>query len=343
MLKSKKFQISLGLLLSAFFLWLAFRKVSISEMVEAFRTADYWYFIPASIFMFFSLWFRAFRWKYFFKSIKPISMNNLFASMMVGYMANNIFPMRLGEFLRAYSIGRTAKVSKMSSFATIIVERIIDLLTLLVLLGITFLFQPFPQWIRDSGYLIFMVTFGAILFMGFLVYKTEPTLKFLKKLLFLFPEKIRTNILDSVESLIGGFGVLRNPRYYFIVAILSLLIWACYVGIVQMIIMSFGLDTAYHLPVLASVVVLIMTGIGVTIPSSPGYVGTYHYLAMQGLALYGVPGSDALSVAVVLHLFNFIPSTLVGLYYFGRENLKLSDALQEKELVETSPAAPISK
>ncbi|GBD94024.1 hypothetical protein BMS3Abin05_01620 [bacterium BMS3Abin05] len=336
MLKSKKFQISLGILLSVVFLWLAFRKVSITDMAAAFESADYWYFIPAAVFLFFSLWFRAYRWKFFFKSIKPIGMNNLFASMMVGYMANNIFPMRLGEFLRAYSIGRTAKVSKVSSFATIIVERIIDLLTLLVLLALTFLIQPFPSWIKDSGYVIFTIAVGAILFMGFLVFKTEPTLKLMEKMLSPFSEKIRSKILEYAENLISGFGVLRTPRLYLAVVVLSILIWACYVGIVQMIIMSFGLDVKYHLPLLASVVVQIMIGIGVTIPSSPGYIGTFHYLAMQGMALFGVPGSEALSVAIVLHLFNFIPLTLIGFYYFARENLKFSDVLQEKKLAETA-------
>ncbi len=335
MAKSKKFQVILGILISIFFLWLAFRKVSIPEMLEAIRDANYWYFIPASIFLFLSLWFRAFRWKYFFKSIKSVRMSNLFASMMIGYMANNVFPMRLGEFLRAYSIGRTADVSKMSSFATIVVERVLDLLTLLLLLGLAFFLQPFPKWIQDSGVVILAITVGAVLFMGFLVFKTAPTLRFLEKLLSPLPEKWREKILEYTESLIEGFSVLKNPQYYLIVGILSLLIWGSYVAITYLVLMSFGIVQQYHLSILACVVVQIMIGIGVTIPSSPGYVGTYHYLAMQALAIYGVGQSEALSFAIVLHLFNYIPSTLVGLYYFGRENVKISDALEEKELVES--------
>ncbi len=336
MAKSKKFQVTLGILISIFFLWLAFRKVSLSEMVDAIRDANYWYFLPATVFLFLSLWFRAFRWKYFFKSIKPVRMSDLFASMMVGYMANNVFPMRLGEFLRAYSIGRTANVSKMSSFATIVVERVLDLLTLLFLLGLAFFLQPFPKWIQDSGLLILAVAVLAILFMGFLVYKTTPTLRFLSKILSPFPVAWREKILEYTENLIEGFTVLKNPQYYLMVAILSFLIWGSYIAIVHLVLMSFGIVQHYHLTILASVVVQIMIGIGVTIPSSPGYVGTYHYLAMQALAIYGVSQSEALSFAVVLHLFNYIPSTLIGLYYFGRENIRFSDALEEKELVESA-------
>ncbi len=335
MAKSKKFQVTIGIFISLFFLWLAFRKVSLSEMAEAIRDADYWYFLPATVFLFLSLWFRAYRWKYFFKSIKPVRVKDLFASMMIGYMANNVFPMRLGEFLRAYSIGRTANVSKMSSFATIVVERVLDVLTLLFLLGLAFFLQPFPKWIQDSGLIILALALGAILFMALLVYKTESTLRLMGKLLSPLPLRWREKILEYTESLIDGFSVLKNPQYYFVVALLSLLIWGSYVAIVHLVLMSFGIVQTYHLTILASVVVQIMIGIGVTLPSSPWYVGTYHYLAMQALAIYGVGQSEALSFAVVLHLFNYIPSTLVGLYYFGRENVKIADALKEKDWVES--------
>lgn len=88
---------------------------------------------------------------------------------------------------------------------------------------------------------------------------------------------------------------------------------------------------------IVSLVILVMISIGIMIPSSPGFIGTYHYLCQQGLALFGVAETDALSFAIVLHVSNYIPMTLVGFYYFWRENMNFSDALAEKKnLVENN-------
>ncbi|HHM24162.1 MAG TPA: flippase-like domain-containing protein, partial [Bacteroidetes bacterium] len=118
-------------------------------------------------------------------------------------------------------------------------------------------------------------------------------------------------------------------------AVTSVLIWIFYVVIVQFVIMAFGFHETFHVPVLASVTVLVMTGISVSVPSSPGYVGTYHYLVMQGLAIYGVPGSDALSFALVMHIFSMLPTTLLGLYYFTKQQLSLANALEEEHIAES--------
>jgi len=332
--RKQTIRIALGFALSALFLYLAFRKVNLQEMASAFTKANYLYLLPATVFLILSLWFRAYRWGFFFKPIKNVRFGSLFSAMMIGYMANNVLPMRLGEFFRAYSIGRVEQISKVSSFATIVIERILDLLTLLILLALTLLLYPFPTWIQRSGYIIFGITSGSIIFLTFLVYKTEPTLGFMERIVRPFPEKLSEAVLKILRSLLEGFEVLRYRQYYAIIAVTSFLIWLSYAGIVQFTIMAFGFHKSYNLPILASIVVLVMAGIGVTIPSSPGYVGTYHYLTMQGLAIFGVDQSHALSFVIVLHLFSFLPITLGGLFYFWKENLTFAEALAEKELAE---------
>ncbi|MGH7450949.1 MAG: lysylphosphatidylglycerol synthase transmembrane domain-containing protein, partial [bacterium] len=122
----------LGLLVSAVFIYLAFRKIEFLQMWQALQQANYLWLFPAVGFMFISLWLRAMRWGYFMEPIKPgIGLHKLFASMMIGYYGNNVFPLRAGEVLRAYAIGKSTGVSRMAAFATIFVERLIDVLALL--------------------------------------------------------------------------------------------------------------------------------------------------------------------------------------------------------------------
>jgi len=303
-------------------------------MLQALHQANYWYLLPALIFVFLSLWFRALRWAYFLRPIKRIRLKDLFASLMIGYMANNIFPAHLGELLRAYSIGRTAKVSGISALATIVVERVLDVLTLLLLFAVALLFQPFPDYVRHSGYVIFGVTVGAILFLVALICRTETTLRLVSFCCRPFPQKLSGRLQDFFRSLLEGFLVLKQPRYYPVIMLTSILVWGSYIIIIQFTIFSFGLQHSHHLSWLASTVVLIMTGFSVAIPSSPGYVGTYHYFCMVGLGFYGVAASLGFSFAVILHLLNFVPVIVGGLYYFWREHLTVHEAFAGQKSVD---------
>ncbi|MFQ5754081.1 MAG: lysylphosphatidylglycerol synthase transmembrane domain-containing protein, partial [bacterium] len=153
-----KRKVIIGIAISAIFFYLAFREVNLQEMLTALKNANYIWLLPAFAFMLFSHWVRAVRWRYFLEPIQDVKIHPLFSALIIGYAANNIFPLRLGEFLRAVAIGKTQQISKSSAFATVIVERLIDLLSLLVLLSTTVLFFPLPEVIKNSGYIIFFLT-----------------------------------------------------------------------------------------------------------------------------------------------------------------------------------------
>jgi uncharacterized protein (TIRG00374 family) len=326
----------LGLLISGFCVYLVFLKFQeengIDKMLQALQTADYRWLAPAVLFMFLSLWLRALRWRYFMEPIKKVSTAKLFSAMMIGYMGNNVFPLRLGEFLRAYAIGKSAQVSKAASFATIIVERIIDLLSLLAILALTIFYHRFPDWIEKTGWLIFAVSAGFVIFIIFLMEKTERTLNLVEFVLTPLPRRLSERARKILRSFLEGFAVFKRAEHYWTIAWQSVVMWLFYAGIVYVTLLAFGLNTTYHLPWITSLVVLVMVSIGIMIPSSPGYVGTYHLLCIQAMAFFKVPASEAAGFAVVLHVVNFIPVTLVGVLYFWRENFSIKDATGEREI-----------
>ncbi|MFQ5604196.1 MAG: lysylphosphatidylglycerol synthase transmembrane domain-containing protein [bacterium] len=326
-----KLKVFIGIVISAIFFYLAFREVNFQEMLEALKNANYIWLIPAMSFMLASHWLRAFRWRYFLEPIREVKIQPLFSALMIGYAANNIFPLRLGEFLRAFAIGKSQQISKSSAFATVLVERLIDLLSLLVLLSATVFFFPLPELIKKSGYGIFFMTTSAIILMVFLMEKTDGTIKVLQKIL---PTKIFGLVQKVVRSFLMGFSVFKKTEHYLSILNFSILVWAFYIGTVYTSFFAFDFPQRYDLNMFSSVVILVIVSIGIMIPSSPGFVGTYHWFCMKGLALFGVPESEALSFAVISHAMNTIPFTLIGLSYFWKDNLRFADAMAEKEMVE---------
>ena len=314
-----------GLLISILFLFLAFRKVDFRQMLHAFGSVNYWYLVPAVAVIFLSHWLRAWRWRYLLKPIREIGTAPLFSALLIGYMANTFLPAHLGELVRAYVIGKKKDVPSTAAFATIVVERIIDVFTLLVLMALTFIvFPSFPSWVKKSGYIMMA---GIVLLFALLVLMKihrARALQVVDRILRPFSGRLRTRVGRVLGSFLDGIVPLKKRSDYPVVTVLSLLIWLGYALAFQILFRAFGFVATYALPWSAAMVLLVITTISVVVPSSPGYVGTYHYLCQISLGLFAVPKGIALSFAFVMHAVNFIPVLVVGLIlvFAGGMNLR---------------------
>ena len=319
----------IGISLSILFMYLAFRKVDFAQMAGAFKKAHYWWFIPATALMFFSHFLRAVRWKYLLNPVKRLDLPVLYSSLLIGYMANTFLPAHLGEFLRAYMVGKKRPVSSSAVFGSIVIERIIDVFTLLALLALTMIVFPFPDWVQKSGYISFAGI--VVLFIVLLLMKKyrDFSIKLLGKILKPFPQKLSEKISALFHSFMDGVVPLVNWKAYVAVFSLSLGIWACYAAIFHISFYAFDFHILYSLPWMASLVLLVITTISVLVPSSPGYVGAYHYLCQLSLGMFGVPESPALTYAFVVHGINFFPVLVVGLLLVSAEGMSLK-SLQQK-------------
>jgi len=154
-----------GLLISAGFLYLAFRKLDFLQMKQAFSQANYWLVIPSLAILLISHWMRSIRWQYLLLPVRKVPVSSLFSALLIGYAANTILPAHLGEVLRAYIIGRKQHVSGSSAMATIVVERIIDVLTIVLIMAVTLVIYPFPNWVKRSGYIMLFFAIGLLIFL----------------------------------------------------------------------------------------------------------------------------------------------------------------------------------
>lgn len=327
-LGSNKSRLIIGCLIGLVFLYLAGRKVDFSLMWEAFKKVNYWFVLLAIPVLFSSHVLRAFRWRYLMDPIKRLDVASLFSALLIGYMANILMPAHLGEVLRAYVLGKKRGVSASSTFATIVVERIIDVFALLLLMVFAILLYPFPDWINKAGYAMLAGTVGLFVFLILLKKHFAFFERFLSVLFSPLPKGLQEKLGRGIRSFVVGIVPLRSGWDYLVVAVLSVVIWACYGFILHLLLYAFDFVSVYHLPSSASLIILVITTIGIVVPSSPGYVGTYHWLCQISLAMFGVPAGPALSFAILTHGVNFLPVLIVGLilaYYEGVEIFRVQD------------------
>jgi uncharacterized protein (TIRG00374 family) len=325
--RKNKVKFGIGILLGIFFMALALRKVDFAQMVHAFKGAEYWYLWIAIPVVFVSHFFRALRWRYMLDPIRRLDVGSLFSSLIIGYMANTVMPAHLGEILRAYVLSRKRSISASATLATIVMERVIDVFTLLALMVLTILIYPFPTWVRNSGYIMFAGTLGLFVFLILLKKLSSPMQAILAFALRPLPGRFQKKTEDVLERFISGIVPLKRYSDYVKVSLLSMIIWACYGLIFYLSLHAFGFVRTFQLPWSVSLILLVITTIAVVIPSSPGYVGSYHYLCQISLAMFGIPAGPALSFAAVVHGINFLPVLVLGIilsYYEGIDITKVS-------------------
>lgn len=330
--KTANWKLWIGLLISALFLYLAFRRVDFGQMWDALKRANYWYLPPAILILFISHYLRAFRWRYLLDPIRRLDTNSLFSSLVIGYGANAVTPAHLGEFLRAYVLSKKREISMGSAFATIVIERIIDVFTLLLLMCLVIFIHPFPDWVVKSGYIMFFATLGLFLLLIFLKSSNSKRETFIGILLKPLPERYEHRIKGMIERFLSGIVPLKRWHDYVTVTLLSAVIWACYGLAFYFGLEAFDFIKTYHLAWYASLVLLVITTISVVVPSSPGYVGTFHFLCQASLAMFGVPASPALSFAVVIHAVSFLPVLALAILFASYEGVRIYKPVSESEV-----------
>jgi hypothetical protein len=318
-------------LLTTVFLYVAFRGTDFEKLYSTLLAANYWWMLATLGCVMMSHAFRAWRWRYFLDPIKPnISFRNLFSGVMIGYFINNMLP-RAGELVRPYSIGKLESIPKSAALGTIVVERIMDTVSFLILVVIIPLvydgplLQAFP-WLNRAGTIISVVTFGFLLFVIILMVRRDWTDAIFTKVSGLFSPTVASKLDKVIHSFLDGFLFVKRPRNFFSILLLSVVVWSLYILMTYFAFFSFGLR---ELGFGAAIVVLAISSIGIAIPT-PGATGGYHWFAAQTLIrLFSVSNEVALSYATVTHAVGFIGVTVVGLYFFLHDHINIKDAMKK--------------
>ncbi len=340
MLKQKPdIKLWVGIAISAFFLFLLFRKIDFDKLAAAFALMDYRYLLPALALTFVSYYLRAVRWKFLLLPVKRTRLANLFPSTLIGYMANNLLPARLGEFVRAYSLGQKEGIGTSAVFASLVVDRLCDGFTILLVLLITFFTIRLPAGMEHiqrglvtGGYVTFALYLAVIAFLTLLKKRTDWTVRLLGRAVATVSAPLAAQVTEQTRSFISGIRIPKGAPRVSAIAVSSLLIWASAIWPVDLVLRSFGTQ----LPATASMFIMVFLVFAVMVPASPGYVGTYHFACVTALSAFQIGSEKALSIALVIHGLSFFPVIAAGLFCLWRDKLSL------KKLSHTKPSGAIS-
>jgi len=312
-------RVALGTGLSLLCLWLAFRDVPVSQIVAALGRAD-GRFVTLSVGLTLAgTMMRAARWKLlYYPDHKSLNIFKLSEALFISQMLNIVIPARLGEIARLYFMGKLEERSKARTLGTILVEKWLDVLSLLVLMFLVPVSISLPAWFQDSrGSLIVLavVFFGVTLTLSYgkdwLLARLESMARFL-------PRDWRMRIQQTVSLTLASLDVLRFPWVGLQLQGWSFLIWS--MGILENYIVFLALGL--FLPFAAALFLLVVLQVGIAVPSAPGKLGVFQYLCILALAPFGVDKSAALVFSVLLYLVAFGPLLFLGAFFIWWDGVR---------------------
>jgi len=311
----------LGILLSAVLVWLSVRGIRFQDVADGFRSIRYGYIAPALLGMLVMQVLRSWRWGLILKPLEAIRPWTVFEVSNVGFLAITALPARLGELVRPYLIAQKSGVRMTAALGTILVERVMDGMTVLLLAMAALLWTPFPPWLVRSGILFGTAMLGLILLMIFLSIRKEFSLQAADVFLRRLPDRLAAPVRGMIHHFIDGFRIVRDVRLLLQVGALSLVIWIVDVAIIYVMFGAFSLS----LPATAALIVMVVLLIGIAIPTAPGFIGNWHYACIVGLGLFGIPKAEALPFAVVYHFISVLLIAVLGLAFLPFVRFSLAD------------------
>ncbi|OQA89704.1 MAG: hypothetical protein BWY26_01601 [Elusimicrobia bacterium ADurb.Bin231] len=315
-----KKRIIIGVGISVFFIYFVVRNTDCRNIVSIISTGSYWWVMPAIIGYTLSFVFRAFRWKYLFAPVKTFSPKNLFPSLIMGFAANSIFPMRFGEIMRAYIVGKKYGISKSSAFATIVLERIMDGISVILLFLLIMPFLPaLPSWTRTLLSIAIIFFIGALISASVMILKKDYV-KFLRRIPFI-KDTWKEKIVSKASSFIIGLGTIADKKNFSMAIFYSFIVWIFETLNLFFLIKVVGINVS--LPV--AVFILFVVAIGVSIPAAPSSIGTFEFFLVGGMVFFGIAKEQALAAGLIVHVIGVVYILLLGLYYFLKEGISYKE------------------
>ena len=321
----------IGALISVAAGWFFLRTIPLDHMGQALAEMNPLYLLPCAAIYLASYAVRAIRWHFLMSPLAKVRFMPLFSALMIGFLGNNILPAHLGEVVRAYVLGKSEGVSKSGTFATVVMERVYDGLTVLLFLFVVLIFMDLPsgevkgslitvQGLRAAGWLGLGLFAGMLAVFQVFFYKREFALKCCGFCLRPFPSGPREKIIGILDSFTAGLAVASPWDLLWVIGS-SIGVWLLLGLWAWSLMPAFGLK----LGPMAGILMEVVIALALLIPSAPAFLGTFHLAAAATLGFMGADGAVAGSYAMVLWLVHFVITTIIGLIMLWRQGLGLKD------------------
>lgn len=305
------------------FFYLIFQKVNFSQVVGILGEVNYLFVMLAIPIHLSSFIFRSARWSVILQTLRKFEPIKLFPFISIGYMSNNVLPLRLGELIRAQLFGKKMGLSRSSVLATIFVERLLDGWTLLSFLGLILIFYPLPQnftILPQIGFIIFL--FPVLFFFFFVRFGGQKLLSSLAQ------KKTERKYIDKVlvffDNFFNGLEILKKGKNTTTAFGYSVCVWLLETALLYIISLAFNLGLSFwHF-----LLVMAIVGVGMLIPSAPGYFGPFEFFVVSLLGIFGIEKNRAVTYAFLTHFVGWLPISLIGFFFA----LKLGFTLKTNQI-----------
>ncbi len=320
-----------GVVISVVFLMIGLNGLNLADVWDKITHANFIWLVPGVAIYFLAVWGRTWRWHYLLRPLKAIPLRSLFPIVVIGYMGNNVYPVRAGEVIRAYVLRRNENVKITASLATIIVERIFDGLVMLIFVFAALPFAPIAQdWLRTMVILGTVAFFGALAVFFFMAMRPELARRVYSFCIRLFlPRGFQESALRMADHFMEGLESLRRPRDLLMTLVSSVFIWLTETTKYWFVMHAFNFQVSFF-------VLMLMTGVvnlATTLPGAPGYIGTFDGPGIKVLEAFGVEHGIAASYTLVLHAALWLPITLLGFFYLAQQGLSWRSFEDASEVV----------
>lgn len=315
----------IGIAVSVFAVWLAFRKVPLGQLWETLAGADLGVVVLPSIACYLaSLWVRALRWRHLAAGVAPLPMRSAYRATAIRFMVNNLFPFRLGELVGPWVVSREVGGPAAAWFGTIVLERAFDMAAIMSLA--VYLIADYVE----LGALR-IVAFVPMLGIAALRLWPSSLLRFARAVVAtVLPARLATGAIALVEQVVAGLAGIRDAWGLAAVIFHTALLW----GVVSVIPFwcaqrSLGIDLGpFQADYLGAVMTMVGVGVAVALPQAPGFVGVYHVACVTVLVALGVAEPLALAVGTLAHALFWVSITGFGLIALRGAGTSLADAVR---------------
>lgn len=304
------------------------RNANLAEVWHEVRAASPWLLAAGLAFQVLTYALRALRWQALLEPIGPAGFGPTLRATIIGFAGNSLLPARAGEFLRPYLLARRQGLSATATFATIIVERFLDLAVVALLFGL-FVFWADARTLAADPRLFRAVEMGGMMAaavallvlvaLAVLAGHPERLARLTERLTRALPARLGAALVRAVHRFAGGLAVMRRPALVVRAFALSIPLWLSIAATIWLVARAFNIT----MPFSGSFLIVALLTVGVAVPT-PGAVGGFHYAFRIGATVfYGVANERAIGAAIVLHAVSFVPVALVGLALMAHDGLTL--------------------
>lgn len=312
----------LGIALSVLAVVALLRAVRAADVAEHLRATRFEWLLAAVVVTAFGYVLRAYRWRALLHPQRDIPVSRVFGPTVVGFLAINTLPARLGEFVRVYLLARLERLPVAGVFGSSALERLLDLGCLAVFWVVSLLFAPYPEWFRVSGYITFGIgTLAAGLLWLFQARRAQTERSLEHGILSRLPAGLKGAMKGAIPSFAHALRALGAPGVLPRAAAWSAAMWIVNASVFLLIGYAAGIVLPWWSPLLLTFVVCV----AISLPSSPGFVGVMEAACVLGLSLLGVDGAGGLAFGILYHLSQILPLVILGSIYAVRAHLKPAD------------------